>query len=320
MLSSYPSEAPIFAFFRLRFQFLACDPIYFPASRPGNIIRGAFGTILRKISCAADCPGTNTCPRRAGCAYTRIFEPGSAKDGPSGLSDWPRPFVFRALHLTGKTILPGSTFHFDVHLFDLREPSTAYFVLTFAELAKSGLGPRRGRATLLSVDQIDLFGEPIGRLYQEAAMVPQASVYPSSISSAQPMHVNKLRISFLSPTELKYADSLAIRPDFSVVFARARDRVSTLNSLYGAEPWHIDYKALGQRAEQVRLTHCDVRNIKVERQSSRTGQRHPIGGFVGSAEYQGELTEFLPYLMAAEYTGIGRQTTFGNGQICVTPI
>ena len=66
------------------------------------------------------------------------------------------------------------------------------------------------------------------------------------------------------------------------------------------------------------MTRCDVFQLDVERLSSRTGQRHPIGGFGGAAEYEGDLTEFVPYLETAVYTGVGRQTTFGNGEIRIS--
>jgi hypothetical protein len=56
----------------------------------------------------------------------------------------------------------------------------------------------------------------------------------------------------------------------------------------------------------------------VERRSSRTVQVHPLGGFVGGAEYEGELTEFLPWLQAACWTGVGRQTVWGKGALRIT--
>jgi hypothetical protein len=311
------SAAPCFAFFRLRFRFRAGDSIYFPEGKPGNIIRGAFGTLLRKLSCSTDCPGAKTCSRRAACPYARIFEPGSAAGGPSGLADWPRPFVFRALHLNGETIQPGGTFHFDVHLFDLRDPAIESFVRTFAELANAGLGPRRGRARLVSVDQIDGFGLPLVRLCDDGSpSTEEIEVKPSRVDlRAAASQVGRVRIEFLSPTELKHEHTLAPTPEFGILFARIRDRIGTLSALYGPGSLDIDFKGLGEQAAQIRMTKCDVRNIEVERRSSRTGQRHPIGGFTGFAEYEGELAEFLPYLNAAVYAGVGRQTTFGNGEI-----
>ena len=93
------------------------------------------------------CPGARECEARASCPYARMFEPSALEGGPSGLADWPRPFVFRATHLDGCTVRPGEAFSFDLNLFDMRSPAIAYLVLSFAQLAHEGLGPSRGRAT-----------------------------------------------------------------------------------------------------------------------------------------------------------------------------
>src|ERR671931_278749 len=82
----------------LRFQFAALEAIHFPPGKSGNVVRGAFGTIFRRIACVPGCPGASSCELRATCPYARIFEPAATGRGPSGLADWPRPFVFRAAH------------------------------------------------------------------------------------------------------------------------------------------------------------------------------------------------------------------------------
>ena len=76
---------------------------------------------------------------------------------------------------------------------------------------------------------------------------------------------------------------------------------------------------LSERARQVRMTTFRSEQIEIDRRSSRTGQVHSIGGLTGSAAYEGELQEFLPLLRAAEWTGVGRQTVWGKGQIVVRP-
>jgi CRISPR-associated endoribonuclease Cas6 len=108
---------------------------------------------------------------------------------------------------------------------------------------------------------------------------------------------------------------VADRPEFGILFGRLRDRISTLRALYGPGPLEIDFRGMGERAAQVRMTRCELQRSEVDRLSSRTGQRHPLGGFVGEAQYEGELGEFLPYLRAGKWTGVGRQTVWGKGEI-----
>ncbi len=303
-----------FDFYSFRFEFEALDSIRFPAGSPANTLRGALGTVFRKVACAPECPGfagrsVRECGLRETCAYARIFEPSSVGNSPSGLADWPRPFVFRASHLDGCAFSPGERFWFDVNLFHLLDPPLRHFVLAFQQLAQEGLGAGRGRADLVSIQQVD------GQRGTETVQVPGP---PISISlEAGSAGVHQMRVEFVTPTELKSGAQLVARPEFGALFARARDRVSTLRALYGAGPLEIDFRGLGERALEVRLTRCDLTQAQAARRSSRTGQVHGLGGFVGVAEYEGALDEFIPYLEAARWTGVGRHCVWGNGELRV---
>jgi hypothetical protein len=306
-----------FELLAFRLEFIAQDSVYFPPGKSGNIVRGAFGTIFRQLVCAEDCHSTRACEQRSTCPYARIFEPvAQPAEGPSGLHDWPRPFVFRAAHLDGATIEPGRPFHFDVHVFDLKDPTIVYFILAFAQIAKEGIGPRRGRARLVRADQLDEAGRAAARIYDGQTFVPNELLPPIHLDlSAGAEPVNKVRIRFMTPTELKHGQLLATRPEFAVLFGRIRDRISTLRALYGPGALEIDFKAMGERAALVKMTRCDLRFSEAERRSARSGERHPLGGFVGDTEYEGDLGEFMPYLRAAKWVGIGRQTVWGKGVI-----
>lgn len=307
-----------FQFYPLRFQFTAAESLYFPPGKAANILRGALGTIFRKIACVSNCPGASACPVRTSCPYALAFEPGSPNQGPSGLADSPRPFVFRARQLDGRTIHPGETFSFDLHLFSREPEILAYFILTFTALAREGLGPRRGKAELRSVTTVALNGEPVQTVYEKSrhaiAAAEPATLDLSPCESAP----SRIRVEFLSPTELKHEHKVAAKPEFPILFGRIRDRISTLRRLYGLGPLEIDFQATSARAAAIRMTDCRMRRQQSERRSTRTGQTHTIGGFVGTAEYEGDLAEFLPYLQAARWTGVGRQVVWGKGEIAVS--
>ena len=283
LATGFQSDTMTFELWRLRFHFHAEQPLVFPAGKAANVLRGAFGMMLRKTAGAPD--------------YARIFTP-VAGTGPSGLADSPRSFVIRAAHLDGQTIPSGAAFHFDVHIFDLSATRRPLFTAAFARIADEGLGPARARAELISVEE------------QNMAIALDG---PTEL-------VSRIRVQFLTPTELKSGQQIVARPEFPILFARLRDRISTLRALYGPGPLDIDFRAMGERAGRVTLAHCDLAWHATERRSSRTGQTHPIGGFTGQAEYQAEydggLGEFLPYLRAGQWTGVGRQTVWGKGEIC----
>lgn len=213
--------------------------------------------------------------------YARIFEPTATGAGPSGLSDLPRPFVLRAAALNGRVLQPCDPFCLMLHLFDLRESALHQCAQAFARWAD-----------LISMTPSEI----------ELDLSPRTEA------------VSRIRVTYQTPTEFKAAGA-AGHSDFSVLLARARDRVSTLRSLYGPGPLEIDFRALAERARSVKTVRTELRRIAVDRRSTRTGQRHGIGGFTGCVEYEGDLAEFLPYLEAAQWTGVGRHCTWGNGHI-----
>jgi hypothetical protein len=213
--------------------------------------------------------------------YARFFAPVRNTGVPSGLHDPPRPFVLRVRHLDGAVL---DRFHVGIHLFETNRPDIGAVRETMCELAHQSL-----RAELTGVD-----GEEILRL---------------ALAAARP--VERVRVHFLSPTELKNADG----PEFGPLLARIRDRIGTLRELYGSGILDIDFKAMGERASAIQMTHCNIRHVDAARVSR--GKRHPLGGFTGVAEYEGDLTEFIPYLEIASYTGVGRQTVWGKGEISI---
>jgi hypothetical protein len=304
-----------FGLYPLRFEFVAKEPLYFPPGKAANILRGALGVIFRRTACIPECPGARACHKRDSCLYARIFEPVANTKGPSGLADRPRPFVFRARHLDGAPIGPGHAFHFDLNLFLLEQSALECFVSTFAKIAEEGLGPRRAKAELHRV--------ACGNLIVYDAECTPISLPPEPVTLELPPTVgapNRVRVEFLSPTELKHEHRIASRPEFPILFGRIRDRICTLSRLYGAGDLDTDYLGTNERATLVRMTACEVRRQELERRSTKTGQLHSIGGFVGFAEYEGDLAEFLPWLSIAHWTGVGRQAVWGKGEIATNPI
>ena len=246
---------------------------HFTARRPLHLPAGQAANLLRGGFGKA-------LYRGAPEVYRRIFAPASST-GPSGFRDAPRPFVFRVAHLEGAQIAPAECFWIGMNLFETRENLIGVIEDALREVTG---------ADLASVE-----GASLERLPLE----PASGV------------IRRVRVSFLTPTELKGAD----QPEFGVLFARIRDRVSTLRALYGGGPLQIDFAALGERARVIRMTRCELQHIDRERVSRGTGKRHPLGGFTGVAEYEGDLAEFVPYLEAARFTGVGRQTVWGKGEI-----
>ena len=217
-------------------------------------------------------------------AYARYFKPvQSADEGPSGFRDLPRPFVLRVAHLDGAKLSEGDRFAIGLNLFDL----------TAIPLFRA------------------LLEQAAGRLFEAVKVDRDLSELVTLSLTPQSFEVKRVRVEFYTPTELKGSE----RPAFGPLFERIRDRISLLRAHYGDGPLEIDFREMGERARKIRMTRCEIEMKTTTRRSRATGQTHPLNGFTGVAEYEGDLSEFLPYLEAGHWTGVGRQTVWGKGAI-----
>ena len=220
----------------------------------------------------------------------------SSAPRPSGLARPPQPFVLRVSHLDGKRIEAGDTFSIRMHLFDLHRPLIDGFIEAFSSWAEAGLGPGRARVHLIASSQ--------------PGVETTIDLHPGAAAA-------RCKVTFVTPTELKGMHDTSSIP-FGVLFARIRDRISTLRTLYGEGTIAIDFRGMAERANLVATTATALSYCEVVRRSSRTSLVHGIGGLMGAASYAGEVTEFIPWLKAAWWTGVGRHTVWGNGLIEVS--
>jgi len=262
--------------------------------------------------------------------------------GPSGLRDTPRAFVLRVRHLDGRTIEAGENFEIGLNLFApglegvfreaLQRRGATGVGRGQVKLEWLGWDAREVRCELAAGEGVGLGRADLGLLVHPlpdgrgSQAGDDTPAQPLPLVAA-PLHGRgpevqrgsegqSICVKFLTPTELKGWDGEGL-PPFEVVAARARDRVSALQAVYGGGEPALDFRGLGERAREVHTVEGSIDWVRGKRKSARTGQTHPLAGFRGIVRYVGVLGEFVPLLRAACYTGIGRQTVWGHGEIAL---
>ncbi len=125
-------------------------------------------------------------------------------------------------------------------------------------------------------------------------------------------HANRVRVRFVTPTETQGIGSAGIRRAVRADSRSCEHAARVVRGWSAGNRFQGDGRARGAGQDDAMRR---SRHVEVERSSRATGQTHSLGGFTGVAEYSGELGEFLPYLEIARYTGVGRQTVWGKGEI-----
>ncbi len=93
-------------------------------------------------------------------------------------------------------------------------------------------------------------------------------------------------------------------------------RVSSVMRLSGEEPG-FDYQDLIEKSAVINTRYRALTNEMLSRYSNRAGAKMDFGGFTGVMICEGDLTEFMPLLRAAEILHAGKMCVMGLGKIKV---
>lgn len=316
-----------------RFTIEPLSPLFVPAVNKGNMLRGGFGHVFRRLCCVPQCKDAKNCPLVGTCPYKTIFEP-SPPVGSGRLSkyqDIPRPFVFRAPQTQKTRFGEDERFEFDLVLIGGALDFLPYFVLAFRELAAEGIGLNRAKCKLERVEAIEPVLNDMQRnesasdviyggqdqLFRSNGHATFKSWFESRIQTFSNANGNgaasRIGMRFLTPTFLRAEGDIVRTPEFHHVFKRLRDRINALSTFFGNGPVDVDFRGIGKRSEKIRTLASRCRWVERARTSSKTGQRHELSGFIGAATYEGDFAEFVPWLALGELVHLGKHTAWGNG-------
>ncbi|HHT9121427.1 MAG TPA: CRISPR system precrRNA processing endoribonuclease RAMP protein Cas6 [Candidatus Wunengus sp. YC63] len=151
--------------FRLaKFRFTVCakEHIRFPSYK-GSAFRGGFGYAFKRVVCVIRDKECDDCLLKQKCIYSYIFETPPPQDTEM-LRLYPKvphPFVIEPPITEKQNFEPGETFSFHLILIGNAIDYLPYFIYTFTELGKQGIGQGRGKYDLLQVEGMDLGNEAI---------------------------------------------------------------------------------------------------------------------------------------------------------------
>ncbi|MBM3241146.1 CRISPR system precrRNA processing endoribonuclease RAMP protein Cas6 [Candidatus Poribacteria bacterium] len=316
-----------FRFAQYRFTLRALTTIQLPRYK-GSALRGAFGRVFKRMVCLQplnhprDC---DVCSLRSECPYGTVFEnalPSDVEPLP-GYAGIPHPFIFEPPLDRRRAYLNGDTFAFDLILIGRAISMMPYFLSSFLELGKIGLGRQRGKYVLESVYGIHPTTSEAELIYTEGGHVRDwdggvtySELIPiiKELTQKVTNNGNRIRIEFITPTRLisdgKPTDSIS----FSILMRSLLRRISSLCYFHCGETWETDFAQLTRQAEAIANQPISLHWDDWKRYSSRQKERIPMGGMLGCVEYYGDIEIFLPCLLLGTWLHVGKATTFGNGK------
>ena len=305
-----------FEFSRFSFRIEAEEDIVLPPYK-GSTFRGGFGVAMKRVVCVARGKSCDECILKYKCIYSYIFETPTPKDTDrlKGYTNIPHPFVIEPPDEPKRLYRPGETITFNLVLIGRAIEYLPYFIYTFEELGKQGIGNGRGKYTLKEVCTTN--PSDWTKLYSREDKTFRGSkdyiVKGSDI--ALPKINDSLTLKLVTPLRLMANGSIARDIDFHHIFRSALRRISNLMYFHCDKELCVDFKGLIERAEKVKTVRKELSWYDWERYSFRQSIRINMGGLTGTLSVEGELGEFLPFIALGEYIHIGKGTSFGLGKI-----
>jgi hypothetical protein len=305
-----------------RFTLTARDPIHLPPFK-GSALRGGFGHAFKSMVCFQ--PEVKTCAGcllRYNCPYPYVFETLVPPDSDVLRSNErvPLPLIIEPPLDHRTSYAPGGSLTFGVTLVGRAANFLAYFVVTFQELGRRGLGRERGRFRLAQVvaanplngEEMPVFDEAQPTHIRVGSLPVDSDAITARAATLPPDHIT---LDFLTPTRLKHQGRwVETGPPFHVLVKVLLGRISSLSYFHCGHKLEADFRGLIDRAAEVRIAQCQTEWQDWSRFSTRQEQRVEMGGLVGRVTYAGDLCDYLPLLTLGELVHVGKGTVFGNGQ------
>lgn len=325
------------------FSLEAKEVILLPSYK-GSTLRGGFGYAFKRVICAIkdkECPD---CLLKEKCVYSYVFEtpPPSDTKIMRKYKSAPHPFIIEPPPEKRRGFIPGNEINFGLTLIGRAIDYLPYFIYTFDELGRMGIGKGKGQYLLKEVSSQESKVKSEKTIENEEAVIPAKAgiqgnsaiskiIYDSETKTLKsfshrllPFEIElesearspeHLTIEFLTPTRIVYDGHFIFDLEFHMLIRQLLRRISLLSYFHcGGDPSEIDFKGTIEKAKEIKVKEKNLRWHDWERYSARQDARMKMGGFVGEITFEGDIGPFMPLIQAGEVLHVGKGTSFGLGK------
>jgi CRISPR-associated endoribonuclease Cas6 len=304
-----------------KFGLKALEPVILPSYK-GSTLRGGFGYAFKRVVCAIKNKECTDCLLKEKCVYSYVFETPPPPDTKimRKYKAAPHPFVIEPPSEKRRAYKTGDEINFCLTLIGRAVDYLPYFIYTFDELGKIGIGKGKARYELqeVSCEEKAIYNSKNKTLKPFSPSILSLT-FDDLVSET--FNFEPLTLNFITPTRIIYNGYLTLDLEFHILIRNLLRRLSLLYYFHcGGDPSEWDFRGIIEMAKKVQVKEKTLRWYDWERYSGRQETRIKMGGFVGDITFEGDIKPFMQILEAGEVLHVGKGTAFGLGKYEIVEI
>ena len=128
-------------------------------------------------------------------------------------------------------------------------------------------------------------------------------------------NVSGVVIKVRTPLRIRHGGQLLRSISFQRLIRNISTRIIRLTEQYGGWVDQEEVERIQSLADDVKQVRENLYWEQMERYSNRINEKMDFSGLLGELQFEGNLDPFVPWLCAAQRLHVGRNTTFGMGDI-----
>lgn len=306
---------------RYRYSFSMTDPVKLPAYA-GSLLRGQFGSALRRVSCITRAKTCEGCPLLQTCPYSRIFEsPALESHTLQKFSHIPNPYVIEPPPIGTRLFRADEILNFNLVLIGTALEQLPLISFALEDAFRKGIGPAKSRGALIKIEVEDR-KNPSKQTWNTIwdPSTPRIADHDDQTTFDLGLYEtnghDSITLHFKTPLRLQVQGKPVSPNELTPrkLFADMIRRITLLGDFHTREnKLTINVQEILEAAEHITSQHS-LRWYDWKRYSSRQQQEMTLGGILGTWTMQGDIKNLIPFLKLGELTHIGKNATLGLGK------
>ncbi|WP_017472773.1 CRISPR system precrRNA processing endoribonuclease RAMP protein Cas6 [Amphibacillus jilinensis] len=174
------------------------------------------------------------------------------------------------------------------------------------------LGVKRKKFELVDIIQADRL-----EMILDAHKIYSEPTVSNLLPSWDHTGISSCSIHLITPLRIRRGGKQLKKVDFSTTIRSITRRVTALTERYGGFVDADSVPMVCELSNSVQMTSSGLYWSEISRYSNRRKKKMDLSGLLGAMTFEGNMYHFAPWLYAGRYLHIGRNVTFGCGQLDV---